>query len=82
MIVDRDPWTPITAKQWAELREAWPNGERLTVAWRLARDVDALADLLAGRPVAPGRINQRELAKARRASLVQLVAPIDLLEAA
>jgi len=80
MIVSPDPFEPITAEQWDALRARWPNGERLTVAWRLARDVDALHDLLAGLPVSPERLKLDEVERARELRLVQLVAPLDLLE--
>jgi hypothetical protein len=65
---------------WRALREAYPDGKRLAVAWRLTRDVDTCAELLAGRSVDPGRLNTRELELAQEASLVRLTRPIDLLE--
>jgi hypothetical protein len=75
------PW-PATrdSEETLRLRGKWPDGQRLTTAWALALDVDACADLLAGRAVAPERIDQGELFNARRKRLIQLVAPIDLLE--
>jgi hypothetical protein len=80
--VPRDPWSPISAETWQRLRESWPNGERLTLAWRLARDVDTLGDLLLGLPVDPDRIDRVELARARTRRLVRLdLSPADLLEA-
>ena len=78
-IVPRDPWEPITEEMWAALREAWPNGERLAAAWRLAPDVDTCSDLLAGVPVSAGRLDQEALFESRRRSLVTLSAPIELL---
>ena len=80
MIVSPDFFEPVTVEQWAELRAAWPNAERLRTAWNLALDVDTLADLIVGRPVAPGRLDKDELAKARKATLIVLVAPVDLLD--
>lgn len=80
MIVSPDSSAPITADQWAALRTRWLNYEQLAAAWRLACDVGTLDDLLAGRPVDPSRLDQDELAKAQRATLVRLVAPVDLLE--
>ena len=78
-IVPKDPHEPITPEMWQALRDAYPNTERLATAFALALDTDACSDLLAGRPVAPERLDHAEAAKARRASLVRLVAPIDLL---
>jgi hypothetical protein len=80
MIVSLDPCEPITAAQWEELRVAWPDAERLRTAWNLALDVDTLADLIVGVPVAPGRLDPAELAEAREESLIVLVAPISLLD--
>jgi hypothetical protein len=78
-IASPDPYEPITEGQWAQIRASWPNTQRLHTAWRLALDLETLDDLLAGRPVDPTRIDPGELARARRASLVQLVRPIDTL---
>lgn len=80
MIVPRDPHVPISAEAWARLRERWPDGERLSWAWRLARDLDALADLIAGRPVSASRLDPEALFEARRRSLVQLRSPIELVD--
>lgn len=61
-------------------REArWPDAGRLQIAFRLAVDVEACADLLAGRPVDPARLDPLQRAKAQEARLVQLVRPIDLV---
>jgi hypothetical protein len=79
LIVPRDPYEPITAEMQEALRAAWPDGERLTIAWRLARDLDALRDLLAGRPVSADRLDREALFTARRRSLVQLRAPLELV---
>ena len=56
--------------------------QRLATAWRLAPDIRTLEDLLFGIPVDPSRLNPTELARARTASLVQLIPPIDTLAAA
>jgi hypothetical protein len=78
-IAPRDPHEPITDEQWEQIRAAWPDRERLRVAWALARDVDALSDLLAGRTVHTSRLKPEALAKAREESLVQLRSPLSLL---
>jgi len=80
MIVSPDIFEPVNAEQWKQLRASWPNAERLRTAWNLALDVDTLADLIAGVPVAPGRLDQAELAKMSEASLITLTRPIDLLD--
>jgi hypothetical protein len=74
-----DPYDP---RRVAWRLAAWPNAQRLDVAFRLALDVEACAALLRGEPVDPSRLDQAELAKAREKTLVRLVAPIDCLEAA
>jgi hypothetical protein len=79
MIVPRDPWQPIRAEIWAKLERRWPNAERLVTAWRLARDIDTCADLIAGRPVDQARLDPEAVFAARRKSLVTLTAPIDLV---
>lgn len=78
-IIPRDITTPITADMRRRLRERWPNGERLTIAWRLAKDLETLEALLLGQPVDPSRVNQDELQRALEPRLVQLVRPIDVL---
>jgi hypothetical protein len=78
-IIPRDPCQPITAGMWAELERRWPNGERLLWAFRLAHDVETCADLITGRPVDEARLDPETMFAARRQSLVQLSAPIDLL---
>lgn len=78
-IASADIFEPITDAQWAQLRAAWPDGARLETAWRLARDVDTLAALLAGKPVNPDRIDPAGLAWARERRYVQLARPIDVL---
>jgi hypothetical protein len=78
-VIPRDPWQPLPA-DWRELLAArWPDGERLVIAWRLATDVDTLGDLLAGLPVSPDRLDSEALFQARRRSLVQLRAPVELV---
>jgi hypothetical protein len=78
-LVPLDPWTPIPASVWAELRRRYPSTARIMVAMRLAQDAATCADLLAGRPVDPDRVDRSELERAKRRSLVRLVAPIELL---
>jgi hypothetical protein len=80
VIAPRDTFEPITNDHWTQLRAAWPDGERLRLAWQLARDVDTLGDLLAGRTVDPSRLDQDELVRARRRKLVMLVSALELLE--
>jgi hypothetical protein len=79
-IVSHDVFAPLTDGQRLALVEAWPNGARLEWAWRIARDLETCRALLAGQPVDAERLDQAELFSARRARLVQLVAPADLLE--
>jgi hypothetical protein len=76
-IVPRDPWEPITAEMWSALHARWPNGNLLACAWRIARDVDALHDLLLGRTVAPERLDKAEVESALEERHVQLVSPLD-----
>jgi hypothetical protein len=80
VIVPRDPHEPITPAMWEALRAAWLDSARLAAAWQLAKDVEALADLLAGRAVDPSRLDPDELIRSRRRRLVRLVAPAELLE--
>lgn len=63
-------------------RLTWPNTERLNTALMLATDWRTCADLLAGRPVNPERLDPGALKQAHTASLVTLTRPIDLLSAA
>jgi hypothetical protein len=78
-IVPRDPCEPITGAMRLLLEWDYPDADRILLAMRLALDVGACEDLLAGRPVDPSRLDQAELAKAREKTLVRLVAPIDRL---
>ncbi len=71
---DQRPWRGLE-----ELRQRWPNGERLVTAWRLAPDLDTCSDLLAGVPVSAERLDQVALAESWELSLVTLSAPIALL---
>lgn len=80
MIVPRDPWEPLPADWRERVTARWPDGARLTAAWALALDVDALADLLAGRAVDPSRLDPDEVIRSRRKRLVRLVAPAELLD--
>ena len=81
-IASPDIFEPITDEQWAQIRASWPTAERLRTAWNLARDLATLADLITGAPVAPERLDQDALAKAREETLVTLSRPIDLLDVA
>jgi hypothetical protein len=80
-IVPRDTFEPLTDEIWEALHEAYSdeNIAMVGVAMRLALDLETCRALLEGRPVDPVRIDQAELAKAKRRTLVQLVAPLDLL---
>jgi hypothetical protein len=80
MIVSRDPCEPICVAQAEELRRRYPDAARLAVAFALANDIDAAADLLSGRAVDHTRLDPDALLRARQHRLVQLIAPIDLLE--
>jgi hypothetical protein len=80
-IVLRDPCQPITAEMTAALEAAYPSVQRLRAAFALARDVEACVDLLAGRPVDPVRLDPVELVRAREATLVLLVSPLENLGA-
>lgn len=81
-IIPLDILELITPDMRRQLREAWPNAERLNVAWRLAKDLETCEALLLGQPVDPSRIDQNELERALEPRLVQLVRPIDQLAAA
>ena len=70
---------PLSLGVLERLHLRWPNPQRLVVAFALANDVDACADLLTGRAVDPARLDPDALAKAQQASLVRLVAPASLL---
>ena len=82
MIIPRDVYQPLTPAHLNSLRARWPDAVRLATAFALALDVDAAADLLAGRHLNPSRIDASELERAKCATLVRLVAPIDLLREA
>jgi hypothetical protein len=79
-IVPKSPDEPITRAMSEALRDAWPDGERLAVAFRLASDVDTCSDLLAGVPVSESRLDPGALFEARRRTLVQLSPPIALVD--
>jgi hypothetical protein len=79
VIVPRGPWEPISPEQREELRRCWPDGARLTAAWRLALDVETCADLLRRLPVDRDRISSEGLAWSLEHRLVRLERPIDLL---
>jgi hypothetical protein len=78
-VVPAEPHEPITAEQETELKRRYPDryGERVRVAMWLARDVRACGALLEGRAVPPAWLNPKALARARRATYVQLVSPLD-----
>ncbi len=78
-IVPRDPHVPITGAHRLLLEWDYPDADRILLAMRLALDVNACEALLRGEPVDPSRLDPDELARARQKTLVQLVAPIDLL---
>jgi hypothetical protein len=78
-VIPPDPWEPLPEGWREQLAERWPDAERLEWAWRLARDVDTCADLIAGLAVSAGRLDPDALFEARRRSLVQLRAPIELV---
>jgi hypothetical protein len=79
VIASRNPHVPIAPEQWGELRRCWPDGARLTAAWRLARDPETCADLLRGLPVDRDRLSPEGLAWSLEHRLVRLERPIDLL---
>ena len=79
-IVSRSALDPITREEWAALRAAYPNAQFLWTALRLALDRDACVALLRGEPVAPSRLDPREVQAARADSLVILIRPTDLVE--
>ena len=81
MIVPRDPYVSLTLGEREQLERLWPHTHRLLAAIKLARDIDACCDLLAGRPVDLSRLDPAELEHSKRASLVRLLAPAGLLEA-
>lgn len=78
-IASRDSLEPVTLEMRAALADAYPDAQRLLVAFRLALDVEACADLLAGRAVDPARLDQGELVTARRKRLLTLTPAIDAL---
>lgn len=82
-IVPRDPYEPITAEMWAELRARYPHPQRIAVAMKLADDVETCEALLRGDPVDPDRVNTEALREARDRKLVRLdLCAIDLLKEA
>jgi hypothetical protein len=76
------PHTVISSAQTAELRRRYPHPARILWAMRLAKDVDTCAALLRNEPVDPACIHTDQLEQATKRTLVQLVAPIELFEAA
>jgi hypothetical protein len=80
VIAPANPLQPLPTGWRERLVARWPDGARLDAAWRLARDLETLADLLAGLPVAASRLDPDALVEARRRSLVQLRAPFDLVD--
>ena len=79
MIAPRDPWQPLPPDWREQVTAKWPNAERLSWAWRLARDPETCGALIAGHPVDQRRLDPDALLEARRRSLVQLRAPLELL---
>lgn len=78
-VVPRNVYEPLPDGWREQLAERWPDGERLAWAFRLALDVETCADLIAGRPVSMSRLDSSALFEARRRSLVQLRAPLELV---
>lgn len=67
----------------ARLEQRYPHPERILIAMRLAKDLEACKTLLQGRPLDPIRIDQAELRKAEQRRLVRLdMTAIDQLTAA
>lgn len=62
-----------------KLEALWPDGDRLTVAWRLSTSLDVLRDLLLGRYVDPARLDQDWLRWAKRERFVALKPAIECL---
>lgn len=63
---------PITDTIRQHLNAAWPNPERLRIAFLLALDIDTCHALLAGDPVDPERLDQAALDHAAARRLVRL----------
>ena len=78
LVVSPNPYIPLPDGWRERLAAMWPDGARLTWAWRLAGDFHALADLIEGRTVDAARLDDRALVAASREQLVQLIAPATL----
>lgn len=74
-----DPLQLIPDGYWDRVREAWPDGARLTAAWEMAADLPTLRDLLDGYPVDVSRLNRDGYRLCRQRRLVTLSRPVDLL---
>jgi hypothetical protein len=69
----RKPWPEERPDPYlAGLRYLYPHPARIAVALRVARDVEAAADLLRGEPIDPARLDPDGLAWARARTLVRL----------
>lgn len=71
-IVSGDSRDPVSPAQWAELRDSYPDAQRLWWSLLLARDPDTWAALAAGDTVDPERLDQAQLCWARKQRLVRL----------
>jgi len=78
-IVPLDPCEPITPEISAELERRYPDAARIAAAMSLARDLATFRALYAGALIPAESLDQAALADARRRSLVQLRAPIELV---
>jgi hypothetical protein len=72
VIVPHNPYEPLTDEHRAALKAAWPNAARLSAAWRLARDLHTLEQLLRGEPVHRDRLDPEWLAWASARDFVTL----------
>jgi hypothetical protein len=72
-----DPYEPIPDGYWDRVKQAWPNGARLTAAWEMAADLDTLRDLLNGLPVDVSRLRPEGYRLARQTRQVTLSRPVD-----
>ena len=77
MTVPRDPHQPMLFEHWYFLRRDYRDTTRLDVAFRLAKDVETCAAILAGLAVARERLDPDGLTWAMEPSYVQLLAPIE-----
>jgi hypothetical protein len=76
MTAPTDPYGPAAAERRAAM---WPDTDRLSTAFALARDVATCEALLRGDHVDPNRLDQDWLTWARKQKFVQLASPAELL---